>query len=131
MTQRLVYRKNPDFPNRYISPEKLFFYLQANYSDHIQKVGQSFLDKPIFNLRMGNGKIKVLAWSQMHGNESNSTHCMLDLWYSLELQPESVGALGARQSRSRSVGHRIIHPPWWVRCGMPRQDCSLSHDTAP
>jgi hypothetical protein len=24
----------------------------------------------------------------MHGNESNSTHCMLDLWYSLESQPE-------------------------------------------
>ena len=24
----------------------------------------------------------------MHGNESNSTHCMLDLWYSLESQPQ-------------------------------------------
>ena len=33
--------------------------------------------------------IKVLAWSQMHGNESNSTHCMLDLWYSLESQLNS------------------------------------------
>jgi hypothetical protein len=98
MTQRLVYRKNPDFPNRYISPEKLFFYLQANYSDHIQKVGQSFLDKPIFNLRMGNGKIKVLAWSQMHGNESNATHAMLDLLEIFKHQPELMHQLFSKIS---------------------------------
>ena len=67
MSETLVYRKNPDFPNRYISPEKLFFYLQKNYSDHIFKVGQSFLEKPIFKMTLGNGDIKGLAWAQMHG----------------------------------------------------------------
>lgn len=79
MSESFVYRKNPDFPNRYISPGKLFIYLQTNFSDHIVEVGTSFLEKPIFKLKVGNGEIKVLAWSQMHGNESNATHAMLDL----------------------------------------------------
>ncbi len=98
MNFNFQYQKNPNFPNRYISPEKLFFYLQANYSDHIQKVGQSFLDKPIFNLRMGNGKIKVLAWSQMHGNESNATHAMLDLLEIFKHQPELMHQLFSKIS---------------------------------
>lgn len=74
-----LYIQNPDFPNRYIFPEKLFDYLQTNLSDHIQVIGQSHLGKPIYKLNMGKGNIKVLAWSQMHGNESNATHAMLDL----------------------------------------------------
>ncbi|KIA88638.1 M14 family zinc carboxypeptidase [Kaistella jeonii] len=88
MSERLEYRKNPDFPKRYISPEKLFFYLQTNYSEHILKVGESFLDKPIFRMALGDGKIEVLAWSQMHGNESNATHAMLDLLEIFKHQPD-------------------------------------------
>ena len=73
------YVQNPNFPNRYISPEKLFSYLQDNYSDYISLIGTSYLDKPIYQFSIGSGSIKVLAWSQMHGNESNATHAMLDL----------------------------------------------------
>lgn len=79
MPKQFEYLKNPVFPNRYILPEKLFFYLQTNYSDCILEVGKSFLEKPIYQLSLGNGGTKVLAWSQMHGNESNATHAMLDL----------------------------------------------------
>lgn len=74
-----LYIQNPDFPNRYISPEKLFSYLQTNLSDYIQEIGKSYLGKPIYKLSIGTGDVKVLAWSQMHGNESNATHAMLDL----------------------------------------------------
>ncbi len=79
-----IYQKNPNFPNRYISPEKLFFYLQENLSDYIQEIGKSYLGKPIYELTIGNGNIAVLAWSQMHGNESNATHAMLDLLITLD-----------------------------------------------
>lgn len=75
----MKYLKNPNFPNRYISPEKLFFYLQQNLGEYISQVGSSYLGKPIYMLSLGNGRTKVLAWSQMHGNESNATHAMLDL----------------------------------------------------
>ena len=78
------YTVNSDFPNRYISPEKLFSYLQTNLADYIQEIGKSYLNKPIYKLSIGTGKINVLAWSQMHGNESNATHAMLDLLNSLE-----------------------------------------------
>lgn len=83
-----LYQQTPDFPNRYISPEKLFYYLQHNLSDNIQEIGTSYLNKPIYQLTVGSGDIHILAWSQMHGNESNATHAMLDLLTTLELAPE-------------------------------------------
>ncbi|CAA7196789.1 M14 family zinc carboxypeptidase [Chryseobacterium potabilaquae] len=82
-----IYSQNPDFPNRYISPEKLFSYLQRNLSDCIEEIGRSYLDKPIYKLTIGKGRIKVLAWSQMHGNEANATHAILDLLVSLDKAP--------------------------------------------
>jgi hypothetical protein len=83
-----LYIQNPDFPNRYISPEKLFSYLQTNLSDYIIEIGKSYLNKPIYKLTVGKGGIKVLAWSQMHGNESNATHAMLDLLTTLNKDPQ-------------------------------------------
>ncbi|RZJ44139.1 MAG: peptidase M14 [Chryseobacterium sp.] len=83
-----LYIQNPDFQNRYISPEKLFSYLQTNLSNYIIEIGRSYLDKPIFKLTVGTGETKVLAWSQMHGNESNATHAMLDLLKTLDKAPE-------------------------------------------
>ena len=88
MLETSDYRQCPDFPNRYISPEKLFFYLQTNLSDYISEVGTSYLGKPIYMLRLGSGSTKVLAWSQMHGNESNATHAMLDLLEIFKEKPE-------------------------------------------
>lgn len=83
-----LYIQNPVFQNRYISPAKLFSYLQTNLSDYIQEIGRSYLDKPIYKLSIGNGKTSVVAWSQMHGNESNATHAMLDLLTTLKKAPE-------------------------------------------
>ncbi|SMP09649.1 M14 family zinc carboxypeptidase [Chryseobacterium profundimaris] len=83
-----LYQQNPDFPNRYISPEKLFSYLQTNLSNYIQEIGTSYLGKPVYQLTIGNGDIQVIAWSQMHGNESNATHAMLDLLNTLHKAPD-------------------------------------------
>lgn len=88
MPTKISYIPNPVFSTRYISPDKLFLYLQSNFSDYIIEIGRSVLGKPIYMLRMGNGETKVLAWSQMHGNESTATLAMLDLLYIFELQPE-------------------------------------------
>ncbi|MGV9005039.1 M14 family metallopeptidase [Flavobacterium sp.] len=40
--------------------------------------GQSVLGRPIYKLQFGTGKIKILMWSQMHGNESTTTKAVLD-----------------------------------------------------
>ena len=88
MSTNLNYLQNPNFPNRYISPEKLFNFLQTNYSAVISELGSSYLERPIYKMSLGSGDMKVLAWSQMHGNESNATHAMLDLLEIFKHQPE-------------------------------------------
>ena len=42
-------------------------------------IGNSQLGRPIHLLEFGSGPKKVLAWSQMHGNETTTTKAMLDL----------------------------------------------------
>ena len=93
MLKNIEYRPNPNFPHRYISPEKLFTYLQQNFNDYISVVNTSSLGKPIYKMTLGNGNVKVLAWSQMHGNESNATHAMLDLLEIFRYQPDLHTAL--------------------------------------
>ena len=41
-------------------------------------IGQSVNRKPIYKLQFGTGKIKILMWSQMHGNESTTTKALFD-----------------------------------------------------
>lgn len=41
-------------------------------------IGTSVLGKPIHKLQFGTGKIRILMWSQMHGNESTTTKSVLD-----------------------------------------------------
>lgn len=45
----------------------------------IQQVGQSFLKQPVYRITLGTGPIRVLAWSQMHGDEPTATAALLDL----------------------------------------------------
>ena len=88
MTGSFPYFKNVNFPERYISPEKLFSYLQSNYSDCIKEVGKSGLGKPIYMMTLGQGVTRIAAWSQMHGNESTATLAMLDLLAIFEKHPK-------------------------------------------
>ena len=45
----------------------------------IHELGKSALGKPIHIIGLGKGKTKILAWSQMHGNESTTTKAVFDL----------------------------------------------------
>lgn len=93
MNWKHFYTVNSEFPNRYISPKKLFSFLKENYAEYVTEVGRSFLDYPIYKLSIGKGSTKVLAWSQMHGNESNATHAMLDLLQSFKNSPQTGNEL--------------------------------------
>lgn len=88
MASVFEYFTNVNFSNRYILPQKLFSYLQENYSDYISEVGKSVLGQPVYQFSIGNGPVNVLAWSQMHGNESTATLAMLDLLYSMDKNTE-------------------------------------------
>lgn len=45
----------------------------------IKTEGYSENSRPIYSMRLGTGKKKVLIWSQMHGNESTTTKACFDL----------------------------------------------------
>ncbi|MCG9972484.1 M14 family metallopeptidase [Christiangramia crocea] len=45
----------------------------------IVEIGKSVQNRPIYIYKLGTGKTKVLAWSQMHGNESTTTKAIIDL----------------------------------------------------
>lgn len=55
---------------RSISQNKLF---------KIEELGKSVEKREIFSIVFGNGKIKVLVWSQMHGDEPTATAALFDL----------------------------------------------------
>lgn len=45
----------------------------------VEVIGQSVLGESISSITIGNGPIKVLMWSQMHGNESTTTKAVFDM----------------------------------------------------
>ncbi len=45
----------------------------------ITELGKSFEDRNIYQIKVGNGKTKILLWSQMHGNEAVGTMAIFDI----------------------------------------------------
>ncbi len=54
-------------------------YLKASTSVEVKVLGQSFEQRDIHLIKLGNGKIKILAWTQMHGDEPTATSAVFDL----------------------------------------------------
>ncbi|MBU2951988.1 DUF2817 domain-containing protein [Tamlana agarivorans] len=53
-------------------------------------IGRSVQDKPIYSIKVGRGKKRLLLWSQMHGNESTTTKALFDLLNTLLLDHSSL-----------------------------------------
>ena len=49
-----------------------------------KEVGRSNDDREIFQIEWGKGKIKILMWSQMHGDEPTATSALFDMFAFLE-----------------------------------------------
>ena len=45
----------------------------------ITSLGLSEEDRPIYNIEIGHGPLRILMWSQMHGDESTATKSIFDL----------------------------------------------------
>lgn len=71
----------PEIEGRYLPPEGLEAFARAYLSvvDDYRVWGYSVENRPVYSVCLGNGPIKILMWSQMHGNESTTTKALLDL----------------------------------------------------
>ena len=77
--------KEPQISGRYIALQHIELILQSKKRKGLLSIiGQSVLLKPIYRLTYGTGKIKILMWSQMHGNESTTTKALFDLFNFLD-----------------------------------------------
>ncbi len=79
------------FDEKRISHERLIEYItQIGDEFDFQIIGKSLQGKEITLLKYGNGKINVLLWSQMHGDESTATRALMDLLNFLQNKKEYV-----------------------------------------
>jgi len=75
---------------RYLPPATVYNFLKAGgVADGLVSAGRSVEDREILALKFGYGPNRVLAWSQMHGNESTTTKALLDFIQECRLNPPS------------------------------------------
>ena len=73
------YKEN-SISGRYITLDDIVPLLdKINTNNQLEVIGKSVLGSPIYKYQIGTGKIKMLLWSQMHGNESTTTKALFDL----------------------------------------------------
>jgi hypothetical protein len=71
--------KEQSIEGRYITLDKIYPILdKLNTNNQLEIIGKSVLDISIYKFQIGTGKIKILLWSQMHGNESTTTKALID-----------------------------------------------------
>lgn len=74
---------------RYIALHHIEDLLINEHRQHRTKVeGLSVLGRPIYTYTIGTGAVRILMWSQMHGNESTSTKAIFDLLKLLDSKSE-------------------------------------------
>ena len=72
--------KNSLLYNRYLNLDMIENALKPSLNGVKREViGYSEANRPIYSLEWGEGPIKILMWSQMHGNESTTTKAVFDL----------------------------------------------------
>lgn len=80
-----------DLESRYLSYSDFsskFDALQKLERLSIKEVGKSIEGRPIHSVEFGNGKTKILVWTQMHGNEATATRAFFD-FFSVILNQEN------------------------------------------
>ncbi|MDR6968456.1 hypothetical protein J2X31_002479 [Flavobacterium arsenatis] len=86
--------KEKKIKGRYITLDDIEPLLKKlNRENQLQIIGKSVLENPIYSYQIGTGKIKILLWSQMHGNESTTTKALIDFLNFLNSESEVANQL--------------------------------------
>ena len=60
---------------------------------NVKTLGKSVEQRPIYQLTYGKGPVKIMLWSQMHGDESTATMALFDLFNFLEGRQDEFDTL--------------------------------------
>ncbi len=72
--------KESSISGRYVTNARITQYFEGIYDEVlVETVGHSVQKRAIQSVTIGKGEIKLLCWSQMHGNESTTTKAILDV----------------------------------------------------
>ena len=83
--------KEQSITGRYVTHQHIEPILKQLGKDFtLELLGNSVNNKPIHLVSWGNGPIKILIWSQMHGNETTTTKALLDLFNFLKDSEVSI-----------------------------------------
>ncbi|EPR69740.1 hypothetical protein ADIWIN_4015 [Winogradskyella psychrotolerans RS-3] len=88
LSQIFLQVKTPELYGRYITNSQIENCLDKLSNPIISTLGYSVENRPIYSLKYGNGPIKILLWSQMHGNESTSTKALFDCFNMFETEQD-------------------------------------------
>lgn len=72
----------------YLTVQELIEGLKSKNVFKVEKIGESLNGNSINSIRFGKGKINVLLWSQMHGDESTATRALFDIFNFLSADDE-------------------------------------------
>ena len=75
-----------------------------------EQIGVSFQKIPIYKISIGTGKIKILLWSQMHGNESTGTKALFDIFQFFENSQKDSTIISEIISKCTLVFIPILNP---------------------
>lgn len=82
-----LYQKYYEQYDNYVSPfkrfdkhnELLMLYKRYSYCFDIKQIGVSVENREIMLVKAGNGPVKILIWTQMHGDEDTATGAVFDI----------------------------------------------------
>lgn len=96
MNYERIFNENKEqkIRGRYITLDNIEPILtRLNTNNQLQVIGKSVKEKPIYSYLIGTGKMKILLWSQMHGNESTTTKALIDFLNFLNSKSEIADQL--------------------------------------
>lgn len=73
--------------------EPLILKLKSNNSFKVSTLGKSVQQRSIYQIDYGNGKKKIMLWSQMHGDESTATMALFDIFNFLAAENDQFNSL--------------------------------------
>src|SRR5690606_18295568 len=83
--------------------EPLILKRRSGGSFGVTSLGKSVEQRDIYQLQYGEGPVKVLLWSQMHGDESTATMSVFDLFNFLEAGPDEFDSLRTLLAKNTSL----------------------------